>query len=137
MNEGVGRMPSFAELLDGLFRRRRKADGRRHTNDEVAVAIKATGVDISQSYISMLRNGDRVDPRGSHIKALAQYFNVPAGYFLDQETYRSIEDESVSVQVPDQRVRLRGLGPISQESRQLLESMAQRLSQLETPPGDR
>jgi transcriptional regulator with XRE-family HTH domain len=135
-------MPSFGHLLEGLFDRRRKPNGRPYSNEEVAAAIRSTGVDISQNYIWCLRKGTRDDPRGSHIKALAQFFDVPAGYFLDHEIYRSIVDEPEPIPMPRARpvvkpqLMLRQLEAMSPESMQLLTDMADRLMQLEDPEAD-
>jgi ESX-1-secreted protein regulator len=89
--DDAGQMPPLAEILETLFDRHRRSDGKPHTNEEVASAIREAGTDITQSYIWQLRHGQRADPRGSHLKGLATFFGYPAGYFLDVGTYRAIE----------------------------------------------
>lgn len=58
-------------------------DGREYSNEAVAQAISRTGVGISQSYIWQLRKGKKDNPTMRHLQALANFFGVPAAYFLD------------------------------------------------------
>lgn len=102
-----GGLPPFAELLDGLFKRHTKPNGRPYANDDVASWIEANqGVSISQSYIWMLRNGTRDDPRRSHIEALAAFFGVPAGYFMDEATYREVERDRTATSMPQSDIKV-------------------------------
>jgi hypothetical protein len=130
-------MPSFARLLEDLFERYRKPNGRPYSNEEVANAIRGTGTHITQSYIWMLRRGDRDDPRGSHIKALAAFFGVPAGYFLDGDVYQSIVDGIRPIPEPRPRPQfmLRRVEAMSSESQQLLSEFVYRLGELEDGQG--
>ena len=130
-------MPSFAQLLEGLFERYRKPNGRPYSNEDVANAIRRTGTHITQSYIWMLRRGDREDPRGSHIKALAAFFGVPAGYFLDREVYQSIVDgiQPIPAPRPKPQFMLRQLEAMSSTSQNLLSAFVSRLGELEDSQG--
>lgn len=79
-NDGLA---SFRENLEYLFDRRRRPDGQPYSNEEVAVAIREAGGEITAAYLSALRRGDRDDPRISYVSWLARFFRVPGAFFLD------------------------------------------------------
>ncbi|MFJ8301332.1 hypothetical protein ACIQ9R_36275 [Streptomyces sp. NPDC094447] len=94
---------SFADRLNYLFDNLRPSPGdedyRRKatptgefTNAWVAEAASALGpVNITKAYISQLRNSDESkNPSGKVIQTLANFFEVKAGYFLDDEVTQSI-----------------------------------------------
>jgi transcriptional regulator with XRE-family HTH domain len=54
-----------------------------------------TKYEITHSYISLLRNGERDNPTLKHLEALAAFFRVPVTYFFaDDEAARRIEDQA-------------------------------------------
>ena len=54
--------------------------------DEVAAAIAAKGYEhVSAGYIWALRRGERDNPTIKTVEALADFFGVPPGYFLDND----------------------------------------------------
>ncbi|MFG2131780.1 helix-turn-helix domain-containing protein [Streptomyces sp. NPDC048751] len=61
--------------------------GRRHTLQEVVDGIKAVeepaGVSLSVGRLSMLMNGKAPNPTIGTLRALADFFGVPVGYFVD------------------------------------------------------
>ncbi|WP_432137908.1 MULTISPECIES: helix-turn-helix domain-containing protein [unclassified Streptomyces] len=61
--------------------------GRRHTLQEVVDGIKAVdepgGVSLSVGRLSMLLNGKAPNPTVGTLRALADFFGVPVGYFVD------------------------------------------------------
>ncbi|GAA2813126.1 XRE family transcriptional regulator [Crossiella cryophila] len=131
--------PPFAEALNLLFDKRRRADGRMFSNEDIAAAIRANGGAITQSYIWMLRNGQRDDPKASHLRALATAFDVPAGYFLDAPVHERVRAEL------DGRVaqagasdalldRVRELSPLHQH---LIMVMIEQVGELEKRETDR
>ncbi|MGK5546584.1 helix-turn-helix domain-containing protein [Streptomyces sp. URMC 127] len=76
---------ALADRLNHLFRTVHPRGRRPYSNEEVAEAIRAEGGDISRQYIAYLRNGQRNNPRLHHLKALAKFFGVNAGYFFDDD----------------------------------------------------
>jgi len=53
------------------------------SNQLAAEGITATtGVDISAEYLQQLRCGEIPDPSASHLRAIAEYFGVPADYLI-------------------------------------------------------
>ncbi|MCF3101006.1 helix-turn-helix transcriptional regulator [Streptomyces roseoverticillatus] len=80
--------PTFAQLLDHLFKTAHPAGRGPYTNAEVAEGItKAAGVGgkgISASALAQLRSGQKKNPSRSTIQALANFFGVEPSYFFDQ-----------------------------------------------------
>ena len=88
------RSPSFAERLDGLFRRvRNPASGAEYSYEQVAEGVRQKGFDISAAYVWQLRKGQRDNPTLRHILGLAQFFDVTPSYFVDDEVHRRIDAE--------------------------------------------
>jgi transcriptional regulator with XRE-family HTH domain len=53
------------------------------SNQLAAEGITATtGVDISAEYLQQLRCGEISNPSASHLRAIAEYFGVPADYLI-------------------------------------------------------
>ncbi|WP_028938075.1 helix-turn-helix domain-containing protein [Pseudonocardia spinosispora] len=78
--------PAFADKLNHLFAtvRPRGRGGREYSNEDVAAQIRRVNdVTISQSYIWQLRKGRKANPTLRHVQALAEFFGVPAAYFVD------------------------------------------------------
>jgi ESX-1-secreted protein regulator len=131
-------MPSFAAIFDRLVDRHRKPGGRPYSNQDIASALAEHGVEVTQSYIWMLRRGERVDPRASVLVGLGRVFGIPAGYFLDVETYRRIErqwaDQGVEEKIPvmrEKQVLLRQVTELSPEISDLFGELIGRVRELE------
>jgi transcriptional regulator with XRE-family HTH domain len=117
--------------------------GRRYTNKEIADRINAksgdSGVSISAAYIGELRRGIALDPRASHIRALAQAFGVNPAYFVDDAAARRVQEQidllndlrRMDVRQVALRHVLRDTG-LSEASATLVEQMVARLSAIET-----
>jgi len=105
---------SFADRLNHLFATVVPAGRGPYSNEEVAAALRDAGVDISRSYISLLRKGERDNPTLRHIRGLAEFFGVPLDYFGDDEVARRVDAElSLLAAMRDAGVRsvaLRALG---------------------------
>lgn len=56
---------------------------RPYTYEQVASGLADLGYDISVTYLWQLRKGEKSNPTLQHIQGLAQFFGVPAAYFLD------------------------------------------------------
>lgn len=77
----MSNVPSFAELLNDLFRRRRRPDGREYTYMEVALALDGA---IEPAHLSRLRNGKIANPGREAILALCRFFEVAPAYFFPE-----------------------------------------------------
>ncbi|MFE9747585.1 hypothetical protein ACFYOT_22005 [Saccharothrix saharensis] len=117
----------MAEILEMLFDRHRKPvphgstrPGRPYSNQEVADWCTARGVEMSQTHVWNLRQVSKaVDPRVSHLKAIAEFFGYRPAYFLDPEVYWETEaqlgtlsqdgDAARDVSIPHQHAQARVL----------------------------
>ncbi|WP_431885702.1 XRE family transcriptional regulator [Micromonospora wenchangensis] len=85
---------TLAEKINRLFEVVRRPDREQYRNEEVATACRAaTGESFSTTYLWQLRNGRRTNPTKRHLEALAQFFQVPAAYFFDDEQSARIVEE--------------------------------------------
>ncbi|MFI6377464.1 helix-turn-helix domain-containing protein [Streptomyces sp. NPDC050546] len=82
---------SLAGKLNRLFATVRPDGGSEYSNEQVAAAIRETGVHISQSYIWQLRKEKKTNPTLRHLQALADFFGVPAAYFFDDQVSEGVE----------------------------------------------
>lgn len=122
---------TFAQRLDLLFQATHPAGRSEVSYQEVAEALaNAGGPTVSSTYLYMLRTGRRENPSASLIQALARYFRVPAGYFLDDEVAAEYAEQLRLLQaVRDSGtagVALRAQG-LSAESRAALTALLDRL----------
>ncbi|MBF6332331.1 helix-turn-helix domain-containing protein [Nocardia transvalensis] len=89
--------PALKDRLQRLFDdiRPQGRHGRRYTNDEVAAAIKQRNpaVRVSGAYLSALRTGGKTRPSPDLLAALAEFFGVKPGYFLDPVTAEETDAE--------------------------------------------
>lgn len=82
--EAATQHPTLAEKLTRLFQTVRSPDGDEFTYGEVVAEINARGIaKTSDTYLCDLRNGTKDNPRIKHVEAIAEFFGVPATYFLD------------------------------------------------------
>ncbi|NEK96595.1 XRE family transcriptional regulator [Modestobacter muralis] len=85
---------TFAQRLDLLFRATHPAGRDEVGYQEVADAVaSAGGPTVTANYLYLLRTGRRSNPRMDLVRALARYFNVPAGYFIDDEVAQNYTDQ--------------------------------------------
>jgi transcriptional regulator with XRE-family HTH domain len=89
----VERVRSLAAKLNHLFANSTTRGGQEYSNEQVAAAIVATGVTISQSYIWQLRKGKKDNPTFKHLQALASFFGVPVSYFFDDEVTDRVDQQ--------------------------------------------
>ena len=125
---------SLAQKLDRLFHTVLRDGRSEYSHEEVAAAIRATGVMISHTYIWQLRKGLRDNPTKRHLEALAQFFGVSPAYFLDDEAARAIDEQlSLLGALRNGGVRsvaLRAVG-LSQPSLRAIEAMIEQARRIE------
>jgi transcriptional regulator with XRE-family HTH domain len=83
----------LADKLNHLFATATARGGQEFSNEQVAAAIVATGVTISQSYVWQLRKGKKDNPTFKHLQALAAFFGVPVSYFFDDEVTDRVDQQ--------------------------------------------
>jgi transcriptional regulator with XRE-family HTH domain len=85
---------TLADKIDALFRVVRRPNRVPYSHEEVARACReATGESFSATYLWQLRTGRRDNPTKRHLEALAKFFDVPVGYFFDDEQGAAIAKE--------------------------------------------
>ncbi|GAB1816696.1 helix-turn-helix domain-containing protein [Mycobacterium sp. MUNTM1] len=117
-NGGADNGSDLAVKLNKLFEVMRKPSEPQLSNAAAAEAItKATGVSISPAYIWQLRNGIKTNPTVQHLRAIADYFGVPASYLIDRGTDQKVDAQLALMQalrdsgVRDLAMRTSGLTP--------------------------
>ncbi|WP_221046222.1 helix-turn-helix domain-containing protein [Mycobacterium senriense] len=96
----------------------RKAGTAPLSNAAAAAAItEKTGVSISPAYLWQLRSGIKRNPTVAHLRAIAEFFGVPASYLIDRDPDQKIDAQLTLIQalrdvgVRDLAVRTSGLTP--------------------------
>lgn len=84
---------TFAARLNRLFDTVYPPGRGPHTSAEVIAALKAEGITMSAPYLSQLRSGNRTNPSGATMAALANFFRIKAAYFTDDEYYEKLDKE--------------------------------------------
>ncbi|KAA2249541.1 XRE family transcriptional regulator [Solihabitans fulvus] len=95
----------LARKLNHLFARVRLSGGNEYSNEQVAAAIRAGGVTISQSYIWQLRQGRKDNPTYRHLEALAGFFGVPVSYFFEDATTDRVDEQLTQLKAEQERLR--------------------------------
>lgn len=134
----------LAVKLNRLFEIMRKPNEPPLSNAAAADAItKATGVSISSAYIWQLRNGIKTNPTVQHLRAIADFFGVPASYLIDRDTDQQIEAQLRLMQalrdggVRDLAMRTAGLTPEAISSLAAMVDEVRKLHDLPpVPPGE-
>ncbi|OMB99363.1 XRE family transcriptional regulator [Mycobacterium colombiense] len=115
---GADNDSDLALRLTKLFEVMRKAGTAPLSNAAAAAAItKKTGVSISPAYLWQLRSGVKRNPTVAHLRAIADFFGVPASYLIDRDPDQKIDAQLSLMQalrdvgVRDLAVRTSGLTP--------------------------
>lgn len=73
--------PTFAEKLNKLFQTVTKPDGSKYTQEEV---VRGTNGTLTRVYLWKLRTGRATHPGFHIVQALADFFGVEIGYFIEE-----------------------------------------------------
>ncbi|MCK2237729.1 MULTISPECIES: hypothetical protein [unclassified Crossiella] len=135
-------LPTTADVLNLLFRKVLKPNGREYSNVDVATAMRAVGVDVTSAYISQLRSGARKDPRISYCDALARVFNVPAAVFVCSVEYAQLAyrletpvRSVLPVPRPEQHAMLRTFDTLGPKGQELILGLLNQVKEIEREPG--
>src|SRR3712207_2762127 len=71
--------PSIADLVDHLFKTRRRPDGKEYTYQEISDAL---GGELEPSHLAKIRKGKIPNPSWKTLRHLCLFFQVPAAYFF-------------------------------------------------------
>ncbi|MFJ5266753.1 XRE family transcriptional regulator [Streptomyces sp. NPDC088387] len=83
----------LSERLNRLFEVVHPPDRGPYSNAEVAELMANRGLEVTSTYLWMLRNGRRDNPTKRHLEALASFFGVPAAYWFDDEVAEKTAEE--------------------------------------------
>lgn len=96
---------TLADKLNHLFQTFHPGQSEPYSARHVASAITAAAhaegdvkYEITHSYISLLRSGERDNPTMKHLEALARFFGAPVSYFF--------ADGAAATRIEEQRVLL-------------------------------
>ncbi|OBI13266.1 XRE family transcriptional regulator [Mycobacterium sp. E2327] len=136
--EGVEK-GDLAARLNKLFEIMRRPDTPPLSNAAAAAAITTqTGVSISPAYLWQLRSGVKDNPTVQHLRAIAEFFGVPASYLIDRDPDAQIDAQLNLLQalrdngVRDLAMRASGLTPQALNSVALILDRVRELERL--PP---
>lgn len=140
--EGRTERPTLAAKLNSLFHSFHPGQNKPYSARHVASAITAAAVargdsryEITHSYISLLRSGERSNPTMKHLEALADFFRVPVSYFFagEDDADRMSEQAELLAVIADVGVRevaLRAAG-LSPESLKTIVDVIRQVRKLE------
>jgi transcriptional regulator with XRE-family HTH domain len=138
-SDGTRNDSELSSKLNRLFDIMRKPSEPPLSNAAAAEAItKQTGVSISPAYIWQLRSGVKTNPTVQHLRAIAEFFGVPASYLIDRDLDPGIDAQLNLLQalrdsgVRDLATRAHGLTPESLKSLAVMIDHVRELEQL--PP---
>ncbi|MFC0531365.1 XRE family transcriptional regulator [Phytohabitans kaempferiae] len=138
LEESAAQSP-IAQRLDHLFKTVRGPDGREHTYEEVAVALRAKGVRASHTYVWQLRNGQSDNPGIKVLHGLADFFGVPTNYFTDRTTAKDVDRQLQLIAVMRdhgvRRLALRAFG-LSSDTLAAITQLIAQARKLEGLPDD-
>ena len=138
--EAEGTEPgNLAARLNKLFEVMRRPNTPPLSNAAAAAAITSqTGVSISPAYLWQLRSGVKDNPTVQHLRAIAEFFGVPAAFLIDRDPDPQIDAQLNLLQalrdsgVRDLAMRASGLTPQALNSVALILDRVRELERL--PP---
>jgi transcriptional regulator with XRE-family HTH domain len=122
---------SLADKVNMLIAKRWAYLPKPPGNAAIAKQIREeTGLSISTGYLWMLRTGQRGNPTGSRLQAMAKFFDKSPSYFLDELSDEDIELAAALRTHGVRMIALRSEGLSEQSQRAILE-LVERARQLE------
>ena len=92
-------LPGLAQRLDLLFRTvpRRGGGSQLHTSTSVVDELEQQGISVTPNHIRALRTGRRRNPSFRLLAGLAEIFQVPLDYFVDDSVSEEIQESLKTV----------------------------------------
>ncbi|MFD6563104.1 helix-turn-helix domain-containing protein [Micromonospora profundi] len=108
-----------------MYARKRPAGRGPYTDAEVAQALTAKGHRISEETLRRLRTAEHSNPTASTLTALAEFFDVNPGHFLDPaQDDAEVHDAGV-------QVMMRSIRNLSPEGRDGIAAIIQNVLRME------
>ncbi|WFE52968.1 helix-turn-helix transcriptional regulator [Micromonospora sp. WMMD1155] len=118
------------DRLRELYARKRPAGRGPYTDAEVAQALTAKGHRISEETLRRLRTAEHSNPTASTLTALAEFFDVNPGHFLDPS------QDDAEVHDPGVQVMMRSIKDLSPEGREGIAAIIQNVLKMERAAQD-
>ena len=127
---------TIARQLERLFAQTAGPQGRPVTLQEIIHRMEKRGIStMSLSYLQQLRSGQAENPRLQHLRALADAFNVPLSYFLDEDNQpASLTEQELTQEERTIALRVHGLSDGALSSIRAIVELARKSEQLDDPP---
>ena len=127
---------TIARQLERLFAQTAGPQGRPVTLQEIIHRMEKRGIStMSLSYLQQLRSGQAENPRLQHLRALADAFNVPLSYFLDEDNQpASLTERELTQEERTIALRVHGLSDGALSSIRAIVELARKSEQLDDPP---
>ncbi|MFE9533343.1 hypothetical protein [Streptomyces sp. NPDC006691] len=100
-------IPELPARLNRLFAVMHPRGRETYTSHEVAESITAHGVKIAAAQVEQLRHGTWTSPSPEQLDALAHFFGVPVGYFVNDEVASQVSADLNLVET----LKSQGIGP--------------------------
>lgn len=126
---------TIAKRLDDLFTQTAGPKGRPITLQEIIRKMEERGISsMSLSYLQQLRSGQAENPRLQHLRALADVFDVPLSYFLEEDSDNAGANEGqLTPQEQSLALRVHGLSDGALSSIRAIIELARKSEQLDKP----
>ena len=125
---------TIAERLEQLFAETAGPHGRPVTMKEIVQRMDRRGIaSMSLSYLQQLRKGEAENPRLQHLRALADAFDVPLSYFLEDDVSSDHDDRALTQQERTLALRVHGLSDGALSSIRAIVELARKSEQLDDP----
>ena len=82
--------PTFADLIDNLFKTHKRLDGKEYSLTEVCEALDGS---VAPSYLSRLRSGKITNPGRETLIGLCRFFKVSPTYFFPELADLDLNEE--------------------------------------------
>ena len=126
---------TIAQRLERLFAETAGPHGRPVTLQEIVQRMEQRGISsMSLSYLQQLRKGEAQNPRLQHLKALADAFDVPVTYFLEEDDPTGVAEQDLTPQERTLALRVHGLSEGALSSVRAIVELARKSEQLDDPP---
>ncbi|MFI0806358.1 hypothetical protein [Streptomyces echinatus] len=126
-------VPDLSARLNRLFAVIHPKGRENYTSQEVAKAITAYGVKVTAAQVEQLRKGSWNSPSAEQLEALANFFGVPVGYFINDEVASQVSAdlnllETLKFQsIGPRQIALRAVADLDEESLAALVPVIQHL----------
>ena len=123
----------IARRLNHLFATIKQANGRKHTDEEVAAYVaELTGQACSRHWVRKVRKAETPAPDLERLQAVAAFFGVSRGYLFDDREFDAVENDIRTARALKKLevngIHLRQLEELTPEQLRILAGLVQNLA---------